>query len=151
MPLVKGKVRETAYDDVLRLWCCFRRFDIPSDGDPSGVGVSPVSRTADRSPGSLPAVIGKPVMAVVGLALPVIDPPGFRPIDMREVTETLEDREPGRMGDCGCGLLRIGIVIGDGESETMSTTSGCDASCCSCCSCDSLSSVVTSGNGCVFS
>lgn len=103
VPLVKGKPRDTEYVDVdLRLWCCFRRFDIPSDGDPSDVGVSPFRRTAGRSPGNLPAVIGSPVMAVVGLAFPVTDP---RPIDMREVIETFEARDPGRIGDSCCGLL----------------------------------------------
>ena len=130
MPLVKGKVRDTEYDDVvLRLWCCFKRFDIPSDGDPSGVGVSPFRCGARVSPGNLPAVIGSPVIAVVGLALPFIDPPGFRPMDIREVIETFEDREPGRMGDCGSGLLCIGIVIGCGESKIVSTTSDGGRSC----------------------
>lgn len=150
VPVVKGKVRGTVYDDdALRLWCCFRRFDIPSDGDPSGVGVSPVSRAGGRSPGSFPAVIGKPVTAVVGLAFPVTDPAGFRPIDMREVMETFEDREPGRMGDCGCGLLRSGIAIGGREGETISTTSGCNCSCGS--TRGSSSFMVVSGNGCALS
>ena len=155
VPLVKGKPRDTEYDDVdLRLWCCFRRFDIPSDGDPSGVGVSPFDRTAGRSPGNLPAVIGSPVIAVVGLALPVTDPPGFRPIDMREVIETFEDLEPGRMGDSCCGLLWKGIVIDGGEGDTVLTTSGRSRSCCSCCSGGSTSgsslSVTISGGGCAL-
>jgi len=76
-----------------------------SDGDPSGVGVSPARRTAGGSPGNLPVVIGSPVIAVVGLALPVTVPPGLILIDIREVTETFEDREPGRSGDCCRGLL----------------------------------------------
>lgn len=78
---------------------------MPSDGDPSGVGISPVRSAVAKSPDAFPAVIGRPVTAVVGLALLVTDTPGFRPIDIREVIETFEDREPGRMGDCGCGLL----------------------------------------------
>ena len=125
VPPVKGKPRDNEYDDVdLRLWCCLRRFDIPSDGDPSDVVVSPFRRTADRSPGILPTVIGSPVTAVVGLALPVADPPGFRPIDMREVIETFEAREAGRMGDSCCGLLWKGIMIGDGEGDTVLVISG---------------------------
>jgi len=75
-----------------------------SDGDPSGVGVSPARRTAGKSPGNL-LVVGSPVIAVVGLAFPVTVPPGFIPIDIREVTETFEDREPGRSGDSCRGLL----------------------------------------------
>lgn len=154
VPLVKGKPRDIEYDDVdLRLWCCFRRLDIPSDdGYSSGVGVSPLRRTAGSSPGNLPAVAGEPVIAVVGVALPVTDPPGFRPMDMREVIETFEDREPGRMGDCGCGLLRRGIVIGGGEGDTVTMTPGSGSSCSSCCSAIStsgpLSSVTISGGGC---
>jgi len=156
VPPVNGKLRVTEYDDdALRLWCCFRRFDIPSDGDPSGVGVSPTRRTTGRSPVILPVVIGSPVIAVVELALPVTDPPGFRPIDMREVIEIFEDREPGRMGDRRGGLLWKGVAIGGGEGEIESATSDCSCSCCSCCSCgsscSSLSSIVISGNGCAFS
>jgi len=151
VPLVTGKVRATEYDDiVLRLWCCLRRLDIPSDGDSSGIEVSPAGRTTGRSPDNPPAVIGDPVIAVVGVALPVTDPPGFLPIDMREVIETFEDREPGRRGDGSCcGLLWNGITIGGGEGETVSTISNCT---CSCCSSNSTSgsppSTVTSGNGC---
>ena len=127
---------------------------MPSDGDPSGVGVSPFRRTIGKSPGILPAVIGNPITAVVGLALPVTDPPGFRPIDKREVIETFEDREPGRIGDCGCGLLRKGIVIGGGEGDIVSVTSDCGCSCCSWCSGDSTSgsslSAATSTGGCAL-
>ena len=144
VPLVKGKFRDTGYDDVvLRRWCCFRRFDIPSNGGSSGVGVS-VRRVPGKSPGSLPAVIGRPVIAVVGLALPVTDPPG-----LRDVIETFDDREPGRLGDCGCGLLKSGIVIGGGE--IVSATPDWDSSCCSCGSTwNSWSSFVTSRGGSVI-
>jgi len=148
VPPVKGNPRDAGYDDVdLRLWCCLRMFDIPSDGDPSDVGVSPFRRAAGRSPGNLPAVIGSPVIAVVGLALPVTDPPGFRPIDMREVIETFEDREPGRMGDSCCGLLWKGIVICGGEGVTVSATSGCSCCCSGGSTSDSSLSVTISGGG----
>lgn len=131
----KGDVRGIWYDVVRRLE--FRIFDMPSEIDPSGDGVTGELNGFDSPDEGEEDIMGCSDRAIVGAAFAALGElatalprAGRRPTENLDVEDSREARDPGRSGDgtpgrCGTGNdpKGCGTEDGNGTGEAVGEAS----------------------------